>query len=174
MLTNSSEDQAVLREITNWNLPAVRACLTVLGQNQSVEAVAKTAIAAAERYGAGAKRDQVLRRVSMAAFKLGKDLPESEKYVTRAASAVSAIAYTHTDLRTGDQGWRQARHILGPVVYAIYALELAGELEIATALLADIAKTPQSIRLAVQAFPEQPETKKRLDQLFKQVDEQLR
>lgn len=174
MLTNSSDDQAVLREITNWSLPAVRASLSVLRQNESVEVVAKTAIAAAERYGAGAKRNQELRRTSMAVFKLGKDLPDDEKYVTRAASAIAAVAYTHTDLRKGDQGWRQARHILGPIVYAVYALELAGEFDMVTDLLAEIAKTPQSIRLAVQSFPEQPVTKKRLDQLFKDIDEQLR
>ena len=61
----------------------------------------------------------------MAVFKIGKEVDEPAKYVTKAASAISAVPYTHTDLQIGEQGWRQARHVLGPIVYAAYALELS-------------------------------------------------
>jgi hypothetical protein len=39
----------------------------------------------------------------------------------------AAVAYTHTDLNLGSQGVSQARHILGPAVYAALACEVTDE-----------------------------------------------
>jgi hypothetical protein len=63
----------------------------------------------------------------------------------------AAIAYTHTDLTTGTQGISQAQHLLGPIVYAAFAIGAADD------LFAEAAQTapPELINL-LQQFPPQP------------------
>lgn len=122
-LRNSTEDQSLLRPIALWAADFAERALPVFEDHYPDNPHPREAVIAAREFGTGKKRDNSLRTASMAAFKAGKATDDPVKYVTRSACATAAVAYTHTDLLTGVQGIRQARHILGPVVYAALALE---------------------------------------------------
>jgi len=128
---------------------------------------------AVTKYAQGEKRGQELRRVSMASFKVGKEVEEAAKYVTKATSAISAVAYTHTDLQIGDQGLRQARHVLGPIVYSAYALELSEGSTVASddMINRELKEEPDEVCIIIRNFPPQPSKTTRLDVLLKRLDD---
>lgn len=169
-LSNSTKDQALLRPVASWAASYVEQVLPIFENAYPNEPRPRQAVEASREFSKGKKRDNHLRVISMAVFKLGKTSERSSKYVTRAASAVAAIAYTHTDLATGIQGIRQARHILGPVVYAALSLGEDGEELINDA----IVTAPPEVHLILQQMPAQPASKKREDMLFARLDTGLR
>jgi hypothetical protein len=169
-LTDSTKDQALLRPAGLWAANYAEQVLPIFENAHPNELLPRKAVEAAREFGNGKKRDNNLRSISMAAFKLGKTTEEPSKYVTRAACAAAAVAYTHTDLATGIQGTRQARHILGPVVYAALALGKDGESLIDNA----IANAPSEVRSILRQMPPQPIGKKREGILFARLDAGLR
>jgi hypothetical protein len=175
-LTNSTDDQDLLRPATLWGLPFVAEVLPIFEANYPDDSRLRQSLEVATKYVQGEKRGQGLRRVSMAVFKIGKEVDEPAKYVTKAASAISAVPYTHTDLQNGEQGWRQARHVLGPIVYAAYALELSKTSKVASDDMIDraIKEAPTEVHTIIRNFPPQPNQNKRLDILFKKLDDGLR
>lgn len=175
-LMNSTDDQYLLRPATLWGIPFVAEVLPIFEENYPNDSRPRQALEVATKYVQGEKRGQELRRVSMAVFKIGKEVDEPAKYVTKAASAISAVPYTHTDLQNGDQGWRQARHVLGPIVYAAYALELSKTSRVASDDMIDraIKEAPTEVHTIIRNFPPQPSKKTRLDILFKKLDDGLR
>lgn len=175
-LTNSTDDQHLLRPATFWGTAFVAEVLPIFEDNYPGDSRPRHSLEVAIKYVQGEKRGQDLRRVSLAVFKIGKEVDEPAKYVTKAASALSAVPYTHTDLQTGEQGWRQARHVLGPVVYAAYALELSKTSKVVSEDMIDraIEVAPNEVRTIIQNFPPQPSKSTRLDKLFEKLDEGLR
>lgn len=172
-LSNSTKDQVLLRPIASWAANYVEQVLPVFEKIYPDEPRPRQAVKASREFGKGKRRDNNLRLISMAVFKLGKITEGSPKYVTRAASAVAAIAYTHTDLTEGVQGMRQARHILGPVVYA--ALSLGEDSSESEELINDaIATAPPEVNLILQHMPTQSAGKKQEDLLFARLDISLR
>ena len=90
---------------------------------------------------------------------------------------VAAVAYTHTDLQTGLQGIRQARHVLGPAVYAALALEADknGDSTVGDeAIQRAIESAPTEVRRFLKHMPPQPKEKSRLSVLFFDLDSTLR
>lgn len=169
-LGSSAESQKLLRPITLWAAHYVEQVLPIFETTHPDEPTPRKAVEAALEFGNGRRRDNTLRAISMSAFKLGKTTAGSAKYVTRAACAVAAIAYTHTDLTTGTQGVRQAQHILGPIVYAALALG-----EDSDRLVKDaIANAPPEVGFILQYMPSQPAGKRQEDVLFFQLDANLR
>lgn len=150
--------------------------ITYFEENYPDDLRPRQSLEVATKYVQGEKRGQELRRVSMAVFKIGKEVDEAAKYVTKAASAISAVPYTHTDLQIGDQGWRQARHVLGPIVYAAYALELSKTSKAASDDMIDraIKEAPTEVHTIIRNFPPQPSKTTRVDILFKKLDDALR
>ena len=175
-LTNSTDDQHLLRPATFWGTEFVAEVLPIFEDKYPGDSRPRHSLEVAIKYVQGEKRGQDLRRVSLAVFKIGKEVDEPAKYVTKAASALSAVPYTHTDLQTGEQGWRQARHVLGPVVYAAYALELSKTSKVVSEDMIDraIEVAPNEVRTIIQNFPPQPSKSTRLDKLFEKLDEGLR
>lgn len=169
-LNNSSEDQELLQPVSVWAAHYVDRVLPIFESIYPNESLPRQAVEAAREFGRGKKRDNDLRTISLSTFKLGKTANGAPKYVTRAASAAAAVAYTHTDLVTGIQGIRQARHILGPVVYAALALGEGGGNIIDEA----IADAPSEVRLILQHMPPQPSSNKYEDMLFARLDAGLR
>ncbi len=89
----------------------------------------------------------------------------------------AAVAYTHTDLNHGRQGVNQARHLLGPAVYAALACEMVAEdgTGVADSVLKIAANTaPQEIGVLLHCFPPQPVGTTRLSQLFHKFDANMR
>lgn len=161
---------------TLWCIPFVTEALPIFEDNYSHDIRPRQCLEAAIKYAQGERRGQELRRLSMAAFKLGKEVDEPAKYVTKSASAIAAVAYTHTDLINGDQGWKQARHILGPIVYAAYALELSKTSNHVSDDMIEraIKVAPLEVKTLIRSFQAQPGKKSRIDGLFKKLDNVLR
>ena len=176
ILTNSTDDQHLLRPATLWGIPFVTEALLVFEKQYPDDVRPRQSLEAATKYAQGEKRGQELRRVSMASFKAGKEVEETAKYVTKATSAISAVAYTHTDLKIGDQGWRQARHVLGPIVYSAYALELSEGSTVASDDMINraIKERLDEVCIIIRNFPPQPSKITRLDVLFQKLDDGLR
>lgn len=175
-LSNSTNDQYLLRPATFWGIPYVQEALSLFEKQYPNELRLSQSLEVAIKYVQGEKRGQKLRKASMAALKVGKEVSVEGKFVSKAASAISSVPYTHTDLHSGKQGWRQARHILGPVVYSAYALELFKETpDISEQMLKQaVQEAPDEVTILIKNFPEQPNNEKRLDILFKKLDAGLR
>lgn len=175
-LRNSTEDQHLLRAAALWAADYAEQALPVFESRFPYDARPREAIGAGRAYGLGKQRDRTLRVRALAAFRIGKDVDEPSKYVTKAAASVAAIAYTHTDLHSGEQGVRQARHVLGPVVYAALALEMVSDWpDFGDSIIhSAIASAPPETRTIVRNMPPQPSKKGRIDVLFASLDVGLR
>ena len=170
ILRSSTEDQALLRPIALWAVNYTERVLPIFENAHPNDPHPRQAVEAAREFGKGKKRDADLRSISIAAFKLGKTTEGPPKYVTRAACAVAAITYTHTDLATGIQGVRQAQHILSPIVYAALALGKDSDDLINDA----ITSAPPEARFILRQMPPQPASEKREGALFARLDAGLR
>jgi hypothetical protein len=176
-LGNSTEEQDLLRAVALWAATCAERALPILEQHHPTDPRPRAAIEASRNFGHGKKRDKNLRLLALAALRAGKDVDEPSKYAARAASLAAAVAYTHTDLQTGLQGVRQARHVLGPTVYAALALEVAGggELTIGDdAIHQGIESAPPGVRTLLKHMPPQAHGRNRLDILFADLDSALR
>ncbi len=175
-LKNSTRDQDLLRVAALWAAEYVEQALSVFESRYPDDTRPRAAVEAGRAYGQGEKRGKTLRTLSMAAFKIGKDVDEPSKYVAIAASRVAAIAYTHTDLQTGKQGVRQARHILDTVVYSALALELAGGTSdvVDSIIRSAIETAPQEVKIIIRNMPPQPIKGSRLGMLLVNLDTGLR
>lgn len=175
-LGNSTNEQVVLRSVALWAADCAEKSLYIFEQNYPDNDIPRKAIEAGRAFGNGKARDQQLRVIAMNAFKLGKDVDEISKYVTKAAQLTAAVAYTHTDLQTGIQGVRQAQHILGPVVFAALAIEKSTDDSSGSEVIIQhaIDTAPQEARMILKHFPPQPEGKSRVDELFYKLDSALR
>src|SRR5690348_4611737 len=124
-LGNSTQEQELLRAVALWAADCAEQALPIFESQHANDMRPRQAIEAGREFGRGKKRDKDLRIVALAALKAGKEVDVPSKYAARAATLAAAVAYTHTDLHTGLPGIRQARHMLGPAVYAALALETA-------------------------------------------------
>jgi hypothetical protein len=176
VIKNSSEEQNLLRPIATWAARFAEEALDVFENHHPDDARPREAIEAGRAFGGGEKRDKNLRMLAFAAMKSGKDTDEPSKFAAQAAMLTAAVAYTHTDLQTGLQGVRQARHILGPVVYAALAVETAAnQPALGDGLLQRAVKVaPYEVRHILNHMPPQPKKEKRLDALFFDLDSALR
>ena len=157
-LGNSTQEQELLRAVALWAADCAERALPIFEQHRPTDSRPRAAIEASRDFGHGKKRDKQLRILALAALRAGKDVDEPSQYAARAASLAAAVAYTHTDLSTGLQGVRQARHVLGPTVYAALALEVAGgESTIGDdAVHQGIASAPSGVHTLLKGMPPQP------------------
>jgi hypothetical protein len=176
-LGNSTDEQGLLRAVALWAADCAERALPLFERHHPTDTRPREAIEGGRAFGQGKKRDKRLRIVALAAFRAGKDVDEPSKYAARAASLTAAVAYTHTDLQTGLPGVRQARHVLGPAVYAALALETAagGDPTVGDeAVRRAIASAPAEVRSLLKHMPPQPRENDRLGVLFFDVDAALR
>lgn len=160
-----------------WAADCAERALPLFEERHPTDGRPRAAIEAGREFGRGKPRDKHLRVVSMAALKAAKDLDKPSEYAARAATLAASAAYTHTDLQTGLQGIRQAKHLLGPAVYAALALELAAEGETSAgeeSLRLAVETAPAEVRRLLEAMPSQPGGKSRLEVLFAELDAALR
>ncbi len=167
-LANSAEEQGLLRAAALWAADCAEQALDVFEGRYPTDTRPREAIHAGREFGRGQKRDKTLRTLAWAAHSASKDADQpAAKYAARAAMLTAAVAYTHTDLNTGLPGVRQARHVLGPAVYA--AMALGDE------IIRDAIKcaTPEVCRL-ITCMPPQPAGTSRLSKLYTALDSGLR
>lgn len=176
-LGKSTEEQGALRAVALWAADCAEEALLLFESHHREDDSPRRALEAAREYGKGKKRDKGLRVVAMAALRAGKATDEASKYAARAAMLAASVAYTHTDLQDGLQGVRQARHVLGPAVYAALALETAagGDPHVGNDfIMRAIATAPGEVRYILRQLPAQPEENGRLAALFFELDLGLR
>jgi hypothetical protein len=175
-LGNSTEEQTLLRAIAIWAANYAEEALVVFERHHPEDMRPRQAIEAAREYGQGKKRDKNLRVVALASFKAAKDIDEASKYAARAATLSASVAYAHTDLQTGLQGIRQARHILGPIVYAALALENeSNNKNIGDNIIRQAVQTaPSEAKRILEHMPTQPKRPGRTEELFLELDSALR
>lgn len=175
-LGNSTEEQALLRAIAIWAANYAEEALAIFERHHPEDMRPRQAIEAAREYGRGKKRDKNLRVVALASFKAAKDIDEASKYAARAATLSASVAYAHTDLQAGLQGIRQARHILGPIVYAALALETAhNDTAVGNDLMRQAVHTaPPEAKRILEHMPPQPKKPGRIEELFFELDSALR
>lgn len=167
-LRNSADEQALLRTAALWAADCAEQALVVFESRVPNDRRPREAIEGGREFGRGKKRDKTLRALAWAAHSASKDADEpAAKYAARAAMLTAAVAYTHTDLNTGLPGVRQARHVLGPAVYAAMAL---GDEAIRDAIK---RATPDICRL-ITSMPSQPAGTRRLSKLYAALDSALR
>src|SRR5262249_8323115 len=124
-------------------------------------------------FARGEKRTAKLRSLSLAAHAAAREAGDpAATAAARAAGLAAAVAYTHP-LPTLDQ----AKHVLGPAVYAARARELAadddpgvGDEEIRRA----IEHASPEVREVVRRWPARGPGRSRLDALYYVVDAGLR
>ena len=176
-LGNSAQEQELLRAVALWAADCAEQTLSIFERHHPTDMRPREAIRACREFGRGKKRDKNLHIASLAALKAGKEEDEPSKYAARAATLAASVAYTHTDLQTGIQGIRQARHVLGPVVYAALALEMeaGGDPKIGDDVIHRAIKSaPPEVRYLLQHMPPQPRETGRLGVLFSDLDSALR
>lgn len=176
-LGNSTHEQDTLRVVALWAAACAEEALQVFESRHPQDGRPRAAITAAQEFGQGKKRDSHLRKLALVAMQAGKGTDAASAYAARSATLAAAVAYTHTDLQTGVQGIRQARHVLGPAVYAALALEKAAGGDCETghkAIKRAIDRAPHAVRHILQHMPPQPETPGRLSTLFVALDLALR
>ena len=171
-LGSSSQEQELLRPIATWAATFAAQALTVFESRHPEDLRPRTAIKIAQEFGNGMQRDKNMRMVAFAAMKAGKNTDEPSKYASRAAMLAAAVAYMHTDLQTGDQGVRQAQHILGPIVYTALAVETAtNNPERGIELLhTATASAPPQVGHILKHMPPQPNKPGRVSELFRALD----
>ena len=176
-LGNSTEEQELLRAAASWAADCAQEALSLFEVHHPADTRPREAIEAAREFGRGHRRDNNLRTLALAALKAGKEADEPSKYAARAATLAASVAYTHTDLQTGLQGVRQAKHLLGPAVYAALALEIAaaGDSQVGNAAIRRaVESVPPEVRFLLKHMPPQPREKGRLNELFTDLDSALR
>lgn len=176
-LGSSTEEQALLRPVALWAAKYAEEALAVFESRHPDDTRPREAIGAGWEFGNGKKRDKHMRMLAFAAMKSKKDVDAASKHAVQAAILTAAVAYTHTDLQTGLQGIRQARHILGPIVYAALAVETAAnDTSIGDSLLQRaIQDVPREVGHILAHMPPQPQKKtSRIDTLFSTLDSALR
>lgn len=175
-LGSSAEEQALLRAVALWAVHYAEEALAIFERHHPKDTHPRQAIEAARAYGHGKKRDKNLRLVALASFKAARDIDEASKYAARAATLSASVAYTHTDLQTGLQGIRQARHILGPIVYAALALEIAdNNTSIGNNFIRRAGQAaPSEAKQVLKYMPLQPKKSGRIEELFFELDSLVR
>lgn len=175
-LGNSIDEQALLRPIALWAAKYAEEALAVFESRHPNDMRPREAVEAGREFGNGKKRDKNLRMLAFAAMKSKKDIDEPSKHAAQAAILTAAVAYTHADLQAGLQGIRQARHVLGPVVYAALATETAASDTKAGDNLVQraIQDAPPEITSILHHMPPQPKKENRVDALFSTLDSALR
>jgi hypothetical protein len=180
-LGNSTQEQELLRPIALWAADCAEQALSVFEDRYPMDKRPREAIEGGRAFGHGQKRDKNLRTLAWAAHSASKEADEpSAKYAARAAMLAAAVAYTHTDLPSIDQ----ARHVLGPLAYAMLALEIAAadkKSNISDPIIRHaIEKATPEVYHFLKHMPPQPKGEKggkgksRLSQLYADMDSALR
>lgn len=176
-LGNSTQEQELLRAVALWAADCAEQALPIFESHHPTDTRPREAIEGGREFGRGKKRNKNLRILALAALKAGKKADEPSKYAARAATLAASVAYTHTDLQTGLPGVRQARHVLGPAVYAALALETdtGGEPNVGNDVIhRAIESAPPEVRYLLKHMPPQPKENSRLSVLFSDLDLALR
>jgi hypothetical protein len=165
-------NQDDLRLVGFWAADCAERVLPLFEAKAPADTRPREAIAGIRTFARGEKRTAKLRTLALAAHAAAREAGDpAATAAARAAGLAAAVAYTHP-LPTLDQ----AKHVLGPAVYAARARELAangtgvGDEEIRWA----IEHASPEVREVVRRWPARGPGRSRLDALFSMLDAGLR
>jgi hypothetical protein len=162
-----------LRVIGFWAAHCAERALPLFETKAPTDTRPREAIEGIRDFTRGGKRVAKLRALALAALAAAREVDDpAATAAARSAGLAASSAYTHP-LATLDN----AKHILGPAVYAALARELAaegdpaaGEREIRWA----VEQAPLEVREVVRRMPPRTPGRSRLDALYYQLDAGLR
>jgi len=162
-----------LQILAEWAADCAEMALGIFEKHLSNDPRPRKALAGAREFAQSGKRTHTLRKLAMDAYRASIETRSVESSAAaQAASLAAASAYTHPF-----RDIKQARHILGPAAYAALALEVANDSERKSgdnAIQTAIATAPVEIALLLREMPRQIEGKKRIDELFYELDTGIR
>ncbi|TFV56490.1 exonuclease SbcC [Mycobacterium sp. PS03-16] len=174
-LGNSTQEQELLRAIALWAADCAEQAVRIFEGRVPDDPRPRAAVEAARAFGRGARRDQQLRIVALAAMRAGRGTDDPCRHAARAATLTAAVAYTHTDLQTGLPGVRQARHVLGPVVHTALACRSADGPDVGDDVMSRAVQTaPEAVSRVLAYLPRQPAGHNPVDRRFAELDAALR
>lgn len=162
-----------LRAVGAWAADCAESALPLFESKAPADARPREAIEGIREFARGGKRTARLRSLALAALAAAREVSDpAGTAAARAAGMAASSAYMHP-LATLDQ----AKHALGPAVYAARARELAagtgsaaGDEEIRWAL----EHASPAVREVVRRYPARELGRTRLDALYYQLDSALR
>ncbi len=160
-----------LRKVSRWAAECAGRVLGFFEAKVPEDGRPREAIEGAREFAGGGKRVARLRTLALAALAAAREVDDpAAKAAARSTCLAASAAYTHP-LATVDQ----ARHILGPAVYAAVAREQienvdAGGEEIAWAA----GRASAALREILRRFPAQPDGRTRLAVRYRELDRALR
>jgi hypothetical protein len=162
-----------LQNIASWAASCADRVLPLYEIEEKDDLRPRNAILGTKEFAITGKRTNLLRKQAMDAYRASNETNEAKASATaRAASLAAASAYTHP-LKDKNQ----AKHILGPAVYAALALEIENnneerigdkELEIA------IRTANECVKRIILQMPKQEIGDKRIDRLYYKLDNGIR
>ena len=160
-----------LMKVVDWSLPYVASALEVFEKYHPNDNRPRRAVQGANEFSASGKRTQQLRKIAMDAYRASRESStEQASFAANAASLLAAVAYTHPF-----KDPKQARHIIGPVTYAVLALEREdNELNNMDIMLEDvIKKISREVVEVLSMFPRQVEKRTRIDEIYLRIDREI-
>lgn len=162
-----------LRLIARWVTSCAARVLPLFEAAAPADTRPRDALAGSRAFVRGGKRTRQLRLVALAALAAAREVRDPvASAAARAAGYAAASAYTHPLASP-----HQIKHILGPVVYAALARELAADDDAAVGnkeLQSALRRATPALRRVVRRFPSRRSGRSRLDQLYSQLDTSLR
>ena len=161
------------RQVGLWAADCAERVLPLFESKAPSDTRPREAMEGIRAFARGGKRTARLRSLAWAAYAAAREIGDpAAAAAARAAGLAAATAYTHA-LATA----HQAKHALGPAVYAARAREIAaiddpnvGDEEIGWA----IEHASPAVREVVRRMPVRVSGRGRLDALFHQLDAGLR
>ncbi len=161
-------DISLLQNAVKWSVDFVKKAAMIYENYLPNDLRPQYAIAAAIEFQETGKRTNILRSIAMDAYRASRETQIVQvSYAANAASLIAALAYTHPF-----KDRKQARHILGPIIYATLAKEIQhqdfenSDNEIKNAIL----QTDERIKNLLLKYPRQELGKNRIDELFYKLD----
>jgi len=160
-----------LRLVGQWAADCAERVLPLFQARQTSDTRPQEAIEGVRLFAQGGKRVARLRSLALAALAAAREMDDpAAQAAARSACMAASSAYMHP-LASVDQ----ARHILGPPVYAALARELAEGLDTSDAEIHwAVQHAPPTVREVLLRFPAQHQGRTRLAILYHRLDTALR
>jgi hypothetical protein len=162
-----------LRVIGQWAADCAERVLPLFEAKAPADTRPREAIEGIREFAHGGKRTTKLRSLALSALAAAREVDDpAATAAARAAGLAASSAYTHP-LATLEN----AKHILGPAVYAALARELTAEGDPACGeaeILWAVGHAPPEVRDCLWRMPPRAPGRSRLDTLYYQLDSGLR
>ena len=164
---------AELQSLGQWAADCAERALSIYESIENKDNRPRNAVNGIRDFSKSGKRTHHLRKLALDAYRASLEtIDMAASAAARSASLAAASAYTHPF-----KDINQSKHILGPAVYAAYAIELYNELD---QIIGD-----REIKLAIDSatckvagllnkMPAHEVGTKRIDQLFYELDHGIR